>query len=74
MSRWWVRTLWLLGNRISLSIGFYPMWDLKAIGKAEVRTNGWRPGDRCLDATLRLGKLNLNATVWAMPSFPRLRR
>lgn len=61
------KDFWLFKDRITLSVGWYPQWDMSRMSPATIHYNGWRPGDRCLDITLRIWRLNLNATFWQMP-------
>lgn len=48
------RALWLFNYRVSLAASYFPMWDMSKKPFIHFFTNGWRPGDRCLDMTLQV--------------------
>lgn len=60
----WARTLWLFGDRLALSIGYYPSWNLREVGMFRVYKNGWRPGDHCLDITGNILKISWSITIY----------
>jgi hypothetical protein len=60
------RTIWLFNCRLSLSLGYFPMWPRPVWNFHE---NGGRHPGECFDATLNLCRLSFGLTIWRIGAF-----
>lgn len=55
--------LWLFNRRLTLSAGYYPMWDT---WKLSIGDNGGRQANECLDLNLNVWYFHAGLTVWGL--------